>query len=128
MSINPVQGMEASQVFLVEARARQEQQPSPATKRAQQPDSGNLPKQETRVPENAAASFEMPQDEVQVQRDSETNGVIVIKYLDHSGSVVLQVPSSQVLGMMRAIDQDFAEKAKARSEQADNEGVNTHGH
>lgn len=128
MSINPVQGVEASQVLLVEARARHEQPPSPVRARAQQPDSGTLPKQNIRVPGNAAASFEMHQDEVQVQRDSETNGVIVIKYLDHSGSVVLQVPSPQVLGIMRAIDQDFAEKAKARLEQADNEGANLHGH
>lgn len=127
MSINPVQGTEAIQIPPVEARARQ-QPPAPARARAQEPDSGNLPKKEIRVPESAAASFEIPQDEVQVQRDSETNGVIVIKYLDHSGSVILQVPSSQVLGMMRAIDQDFAEKGKARSEPADNEGANAHGH
>ena len=127
MSINPVQRIEASQVSRVKAHARQ-QQPAPARSRAQQPDSGNLPKQEIRVLQNAAASFDMPQDVVQVQRDGGTNGVIVIKYLDHSGSVVLQVPSSQVLGMMRAIDQDFAAKTKARSERADNEGANAHGH
>jgi len=73
----------------------------------------------------------MPQDEVQVQRDSGTNGDIVIKYMDHFGNVVLQIPSSQVLGVAHAIDQELAQEAKARavaSETPTGNGGKNHGH
>jgi hypothetical protein len=130
MSINPAQGIGASEAYLADAGFHRER-PSSSPKTAQ-PGSGNLPKQEIRAPQRAPAPIEMPQDEVQVQRDNETNGAIVVKYLDHSGSVILQVPSSQVLGLMRAIDQDFQEAAKARANagaaQAGNQGEKTHGH
>jgi uncharacterized FlaG/YvyC family protein len=49
-----------------------------------------------------------------VQRDDESNGQIVIKYLDHSGQVILQIPSSQVLGLARAIEKTFEEQASHR--------------
>jgi hypothetical protein len=66
-----------------------------------------------------------------VQRDPETTE-IVIKYLDRSGSVILQVPSSQVLGVAHAIDQDLAQEAKvqasASAAQAQSEGGKVHGH
>ena len=129
MSIHPVQAMEAG--VPVEAGPRPENSPSAKTQRAQT-DSGNVPRPEVDPPQNAPISFQAPQDEVQVQRDSEANGVIVIQYVDHSGTVVLQVPSSQLLGMMRAIDQTFQEEAKVRSNQsaeaAANRGGKTHGH
>jgi uncharacterized FlaG/YvyC family protein len=56
----------------------------------------------------------MPTDEVQVQRDSATTE-IVIKYLDGSGNVILQVPSSQVLDVARAIDQGLQQESKDRA-------------
>ncbi len=131
MSINPVQGSEANQASFAEARAREEQA-SPAAGNPAQPDSGNAPKPEVPTPPIVPASLEMPQDEVQVQRDSEINGEIVIKYLDHAGEVVLQVPSSQVLALQRAIGQDFQAAAKAREnvspEPGGSEGEKTYGH
>jgi hypothetical protein len=57
----------------------------------------------------------MPQDEVQVQRDPAGSGQIVIKYLDDKGNLVLQVPSSQLLGLARAIEQTFNEQARDRA-------------
>jgi len=57
------------------------------------------------------SSEESLEDEVQVQRDSST-GAIVIKYLDQAGNVVLQVPSSQVLSLARAIEKDLSEAEK----------------
>jgi len=95
-----------------------------------QPESGNAPKQEASVSPNPASSSELPQDEVQVQRDSQTNGDIVVKYLDHSGNVIVQIPSTELLGLARAINEDFQRQAKARSAGAGNgdEGDRSHGH
>jgi len=46
----------------------------------------------------------MAQDEVQVQRTDGVSGDIVIKYVDASGSLILQIPSEQVLGLARAVE------------------------
>jgi len=74
----------------------------------------------------------MPQDEVEVQRDSAANDEIVIKYMDHSGNVILQVPSSQVLGVTRAIDQDFQREQRLRANTSavvgSTGGEKAHGH
>jgi hypothetical protein len=93
------------------------------------PDSGNPPKQESGNLWGASQPSELPQDEVQVQRDAETNGEVVIKYLDRTGSVILQVPSSQMLGVTRAIEQGLEQETKARAnaQQASREGDTTHG-
>jgi hypothetical protein len=58
-------------------------------------------------------SAETPVDEVQVQQ---TSGRIVIRYLDHSGDLILQVPSSQVLGLARAIEEALEQQTKSRGE------------
>jgi uncharacterized FlaG/YvyC family protein len=95
------------------------------------PDPGTPPKQEAHIPLNVSDFEELPQDEVEVQRDSETTEV-VIKYLNRSGSVILQVPSSEVLGVAHAIDQDFQKAAEVRERssatQADGGGGKVHGH
>lgn len=79
-------------------------------------DSGPKPKQEFPNPPSNSTSTEMPADEVQVQRDTTTTE-IVIKYLDRSGNVILQVPSSQVLDVAHAIEQDFQQQAKVRTDE-----------
>jgi biopolymer transport protein ExbD len=56
---------------------------------------------------------ELPQDEVQVQRDSQNQ--IVIKYLDGSGRVIFQVPSSQIVALQRAIEQALEDQVQRRS-------------
>ena len=132
MSINPVPGIgPANEVQAAPS-------PHPALTHSAsvevepvQPDSGSPPKQEIHRPQNTEASPEMPEDEVQVQRDSGTNGEIVIRYIDRSGDVILQVPSSQVLGVSRAIHQDLEREVKnhASEEMAtDAEGGKVHGH
>jgi hypothetical protein len=75
---------------------------------------GTSSKQESSSAQPAAASTELPQDEVQVLRDSQTNGEVVIKYLDHAGNLIVQMPSSQMLGVSRAIEQDFQAREKAQ--------------
>jgi hypothetical protein len=77
------------------------------------PDSEPLPIRQTKAPPKQTKSLEMPQDEVQVQRDSQNQ--IVIKYLDGSGKVIFQVPSSQVLALQQAIEQALEDQAQRRS-------------
>ena len=117
MSINPVQGIgPADAELLVEKNPKAAPRPStPDCAAAVRSDLGTRPKQETPDSPKSPAPAELPQDEVRVQHDSETNGTIVIEYMDHAGHVILQVPSSQVLGVARAIEEDFRQAAKDRA-------------
>lgn len=131
MSINPIPAIGGNEAQLPDVHSGRGETPS-VSSAGETPASGTLPKREIPAPQTTPASAEPPQDEVQVQRDSGTGGEIVIRYLDHAGNVVLQVPTSQMLGVMRAIDQDFAQEAKAResiqaSERASSGGKD-HGH
>ena len=80
-----------------------------------QPNSEPEPRQEIRHRPQTSETLETAKDEVQVQRDGENNGQIVIRYLDHAGQVILQVPSSQILGLARAIERALEEQATRRS-------------
>lgn len=115
MSINPVPGTGPSeQAVLANPAARA---PSPAASQPQTsfatPDSGPKPKSETHTSRDLPPPFEMSQDEVRVQRDSGVNSQIVIKYLDSKGNLILQIPSSQVLGLARAIEQALEDGAQS---------------
>ena len=128
MSINPVSAMELT----IGAQANTlADRPASVEKSSIQPVSAPSPKPETHTLSNTAAASQMPEDEVQVQRDSEANGAIVIKYLDQSGHVVFQVPSSQVLAVAEAINQELAGEAKARENASrmapESEGGKIHG-
>lgn len=95
-----------------------------------QPNPGSASKQEIHLLQSAVHAPEIQRDEVQVQRDSEANGEIVIRYMDRAGDVILQVPSPQMLNMARAINQDFEHAAKVRAAAdaaAANEGGDNHG-
>ncbi len=92
--------------------------PSHATS---EPDSGKKSRVENPRLEPSMDSPPTRQDEVQVQRANGASGDIVIRYLDASGSLILQIPSSQLLGLAKAVDQALAEQANRRaggSEQA----------
>jgi len=132
MSISPAQGiivpLDNQQV---EERSAHPPTAAPSTpeENIAQPDSGASSKTNANPAQNAAQNNELPEDEVQVQRDSQTNGDIVVKYVDHSGNLILQVPSLQVLGLARAIDQDFAREAKLHNPEnaSQDEGGKSHG-
>jgi hypothetical protein len=131
MAINPVPGIgnaEQTQSAPGDSRVEQTQAPAQSVEHSAETNSGAAPESETHRPSAFARSSELPEDEVQLQRDPETNGDVVIKYLDHSGSLVLQVPSSQVLGVARSIIQEFAQaaarvKAEAASPESSSENV-----
>lgn len=129
MSINPAQGISPTEKVQADAERLRAEPVHPSA--AATPISGTSPKQEPTQSRKESLSTELPQDEVQVQRDSEAGGAIVIKYVDRFGDLVLQVPSSQVLGVARAIDQELEQEAKARAEASgptDNTGGKDYGH
>lgn len=117
MSINPVPAVgNATNTSLTtggvrSSHVRTSEPQGPST----QPNSGPEPKQEIRHQPQTSETLETAKDEVQVQRDSGNNGQIVIRYLDHAGHVILQVPSSQILGLARAIDRALDEQATRRN-------------
>ena len=133
MSINPVQTISyatpasPTTAAVRSSHARTPDPQGPSTP----PNSGPEPRQEIRSRPRTSEGSEIAKDEVQVQRDSESNGQIVIKYLDHSGRVILQIPSSQVLGLARAIERALEEQATRRAsasrDQLPGERGSTHG-
>src|SRR5579864_4399546 len=112
MSINPVTTLtNAAGTATANGRASRS---SSSAKASSQPDSGTKPREEIRSPQRTTDSAEMSKDEVQVQRVDGASGQIVIKYVDSSGDLILQIPSSQVLGLARAVEQALQEQANRR--------------
>lgn len=101
-----------------------------------QPASNTLPHQNVRIrsdmgtererknaaSEHAENSDAVGQDAVQVQR--EAGNQIVIKYLDHTGQAILQVPSAQLLRLRKAIMQAL-EDGEQKGKTAHQDGART---
>ena len=131
MSINPVPVIGPAEWEQATGSGQRTAQPPPSPGTTDSTNAASRPAQQVRPAQSASASPELPADQVQLQRDSETDNQIVIKYVDHSGNLILQVPSSEVLGVSRSIDQDFARAEKARSNAvvtSASEGGQSHGH
>ena len=113
MSINPVPGSGPSeQGAFVRTADRAASSAAPQSQMASAPpDSGIKPKSETHSSHDLSAASGISQDEVSVQRDSGLNGQIVIRYLDTQGNLILQIPSSQVLGLAKAIEQALQDES-----------------
>ncbi len=114
MSISPAPGIITSAGLSCtdgnDARATQ----SPSLGRPTSPGLGTEPIQEIGNQKKPAPSLESSQDEVQVQQDS-ADGKIIIRYLDQSGSLILQIPSSELLRLAHAIDQALEQQARSRA-------------
>jgi hypothetical protein len=123
MSINPVPIITPANTAELADGNLQKRASVPQEQSPVQPIPGTSSNQESGSVKASVASTELPQDEVQVLRDSQTNGEVVIKYLDHSGNLIVQIPSSQVLGVTRAIEQDFQVREKAQ--QSENKNTRT---
>jgi hypothetical protein len=132
MSINPAQGIgPANEAQFANGEPRH-QQPVPSSSEgaiSAQPDPGITAEGN---PRPVTTSPEAQPDEVQVQQDSEIKDEIIIRYVNPAGNVILQIPSSQVLGVQRAIDQVFQQETKARASAGatptGSKGGKTHGH
>ena len=113
MSIDPVHATTSSDLHPMQRHdvlarpAGARPRPAPVA-----PDSGMQPSRESSLPQTEIKSFELPRDAVQVQRDAQNQ--IVIKYLDGSGRVIFQVPSSQILALQHSIEQALEEQAQRR--------------
>src|SRR5579864_5272255 len=120
MSINPVPGTgPATDAELATVTTGADSTaPAQANTASAPPRSGTNSKQEIRESPRPQSSSEMARDEVHVQRDNGANGEIVIRYVDPSGNLILQIPSSQVLGLARAIEQALEEQAKLRTDES----------
>ena len=139
MSIGPVQslGLVKEQPVADAVRpASTSQTTAPqngTTEKVAQPGVGTQPRQEASTSKSAPALSELPQDEVQVQRDSQIRDEVVIKYLNTAtGDLILQVPSAQVLSVDRGIYQEFAQqtatRASASAAAVADKGDERHGH
>jgi len=115
MSMNPVTAINAA-VLAQSEEPNSRRDPSTSRSVQATPHAGVQPNRETHAPPKAQDSSELPRDAVQVQR--ENGNQIVIKYLDRSGRMVIQVPSSQVLALQRAIEQALEEQAQSRTSAA----------
>jgi hypothetical protein len=130
MSINPVpvvSSITEAQAATANGRARGQ-----ASRASTQPTSEPDPKQEANTSPNNNLVSQLPQDEVELQRDSQADGAIVVRYMDHAGNLILQVPSEQVLNVTQSIDQDLKReeevRAKAETAALAYEGGKTDGH
>ena len=107
MSINPVGNLDAIPSHPVEPGLRPAAVSASPNANDVSPDLRTSPKRAATPTQDSTQLSDLPQDEVQVQRDNQSNGEIVIKYLDHHGEVILQVPSSELLRLARSIRQDL---------------------
>jgi hypothetical protein len=83
-------------------------QPHPQ-KTASLPSSGEISDAEGQAPKDDSASSQLPEDEVQLQRDSQLQQEPIVRYMDKTGNLILQVPSAQILNLQRAIAAEFEE-------------------
>lgn len=123
MSINPVSNITSNDLA-----SDPNLRVAPQRSAAHRSDSEPRPTREIKKPQSDPASFELPQDEVQVQRDPAGSGQIIIRYLDSKGNLILQVPSSQLLGLARSIEETLSAQAKSHAADDATEQGDTHGH
>jgi hypothetical protein len=95
------------------------------------PDSENVPKPDGPASKSAPTEPQLPEDEVQLQRDSELQNELIVRYVDKAGNLILQVPGAQMLDCERAIAAEFhhseARAVASAGEQVGQSGE-SHGH
>ena len=78
-----------------------------ATEHKYSPITEPVAKRETASPPSSAPASTIPEDEVELQHDPELKSDFIVKYLDASGRLVLQVPSEQMLDVERGIAEEL---------------------
>jgi hypothetical protein len=84
------------------------------------PPSGNSSTGEAEPVQGASVRSLEPQDEVKLQWDT-SDRVEIYQFMDQQGSLIVQVPSEQMLSIAREIAQTFAQES-ALKEPAPTEG------
>lgn len=126
MSIGPVQtGFPVGEAAYQKAS---HPQPHSATNTFTRSPQGNVPKQESPALKEVSSAPSTPQDEVQLQRDTQLEDELIVRYVDKAGNLILQVPSEQTLNLERSIAAEFQqEKHPAATEVVSQKGE-SHGH
>ena len=84
------------------------------------PEAGASSNGETQHSRNVPFAAASPEDEVKVQWD-QSDQVVVYQFINQQGSLILQVPSEQMLNIARDISQELAQ-ATAPKPSAGTEG------
>jgi len=111
-----------------EVQSLGESQKPYAQKAASTPESGNLSDTEVHAPKNDSASSQLPEDEVQLQRDSELEEQIIVRYVNKTGNLIVQIPSPQTLNLERAIAAEFKQPQPQASAEVIHQKGESRGH
>jgi hypothetical protein len=87
---------------------------------------GSSPPRENTSAQNYSLGSNLAQDEVKVQIEP-PGEIVVYKFLDQNGTLVLQVPAQQLLDLAQAINQELAQKSTPQ-QASGAVGGNEHGH
>ena len=132
MSIDPVTAINPAADSASGATPVRQSGEAPDPRPSRRSISGTKPTVETPSGKLTSPAPEMPQDEVEVQRANDGSGDIVIRYMDPNGNLILQIPSSQVLGLARAIEHALEEQASRAANGTENSlsspGGTSHGY
>jgi hypothetical protein len=120
MSVN------AALIFPVSTESPAEQGQLRVQQPARQPVPGSDPPGEIGDPKSGLSHSDLAQDEVKVQIEPPEE-IAVYKFLDQSGTLVLQVPPQQLLDLAQAIYQELAQEAAPKPASGTDGGKN-HGH
>ena len=63
---------------------------------------------------------QLPEDEVQLQRDSGLQNELIVRYVDKTGNLILQVPAEQLLHFERAIAAEFQQAKPPATTEGEN--------
>ena len=133
MSVSPVQnsGDEATAIYSQPTSCTS--QPDPRANKTTPKfrlGEGNVPKREGQAPNGSSATAQFSEDEVQLQHDSELENELIVRYVDGSGNLIVQVPSGQTLSVQRGIMQELQRAQTRPSAPAKNAGPEgeSHGH
>jgi len=77
------------------------------------PNSGQVSAGEAQRTQSAAPVYSIPQDEVKLQWDT-SDRIVVYQFVNREGSLIVQVPSEQMLSIARQISQALAQEAALR--------------
>jgi hypothetical protein len=92
------------------------------------PSSGYGPTQEAPVQKDVSPASQLPEDEVQLQRDSGLQNELIVRYVDKTGNLILQVPAEQLLNLERAIAAEFQQAKPPATTEGENQKGGSHGH
>ena len=135
MSVGPV----ASYYSIADTTSASTPTPEPPPRRQAPPSEDNPPltfpprpgygpKQEAVVEKDVPSGSQLPEDEVQLQRDSGLQNELIIRYVDGAGNLILQVPAEQVLNLERAIAAEFQPAQPPATTEGRNQKGESHGH